>query len=112
MGYSWGEVKDIQETGHRAYCGPFGDYEDSLFKLIELDIEHINKKNYLTVGQCNRMGLDEDLSVIMRLSRLIADGVELPPIILDRDYNIIDGSHRVPAYLDNGIKRIDAFIEI
>ena len=71
----------------------------------------IDKDSYLTVEECDEYDLDEDKSVIERLLDKYDSGEDFPPIILDSDYKIIDGSHRMGLYEYLGLNTIKAFVK-
>lgn len=108
--YSWEEVYEIiANAGGRIYSLPYGSYAGN-FKLETITMDKIPRTNYLTIEDCQRDDLDEDESVILRLVDAYNGGSNIPPIILNNDYTIIDGSHRLGMYEYLGIYNIQAFV--
>jgi len=89
-------------------------YSDVLFstensKFVEeiIDIKKLRELNGFsddedeieqTVSYFNDLGMDEDYSVSKKLMNKIVNGVELSPIVVDENYKVLDGSHRLAAY--------------
>ena len=89
-------------------------YSDVLFstehsKFVEeiIDIESLRELNGFsddedeieqTISYFNDLGMDEDYSVSKKLMNKIVNGVELSPIVVDENYKVLDGSHRLAAY--------------
>lgn len=109
--YTWQQVCEItNNAGGNIYSSPFGDYDNDKFKLEQININKISKKYYLTINECKEYNMDEDESVITKLSEAFDNGENIPPIILDNNYNVIDGSHRLGMYDYLGINYVKAFI--
>ncbi len=110
--YTWQEVcKITNDAGGNIYCSPYGDYDDYEFELQSVSFKDIDKDTYLTIDECKEYNLDEDRSVIENLVSKYDSGVDFPPIILDSNYKIIDGGHRMGAYEWLGLGYINAFIK-
>lgn len=89
-------------------------YSDVLFstensKFVEeiIDIKKLRELNGFsddedeieqTVSYFNDLGMDEDYSVSKKLMNKIVNGVKLSPIVVDENYKVLDGSHRLAAY--------------
>ena len=89
-------------------------YSDLLFstensKFVEeiIDIKKLRELNGFsddedeieqTVSYFNDLGMDEDYSVSKKLMNKIVNGVKLSPIVVDENYKVLDGSHRLAAY--------------
>jgi hypothetical protein len=89
-------------------------YSDVLFsnknsKFIEetIDIKELRELNGFsddedeieqTISYFNDLGMDEDYAVGRKLMNKIVDGVQLSPIVVDEEYKVLDGSHRLSAY--------------
>ena len=109
--YTWEEVCNIiNNAGGSIYSSPFGNYSDCKFKLKTILINDISKDCYLSIEDCKKYDLDEDENVIMKLVDAYNNGASIPPIILDNNLKIIDGSHRLGMYDFLGINKIQAFI--
>lgn len=109
--YTWNEICNIiNNAGGTIYSSPFGSYDNDTFKIETIEIDKIPRSNYLTIDDCKELDLDEDENVIMNLVYAYEDGDDIPPIILDNDYHIIDGSHRLGMYDYLNIKYIKSFI--
>jgi len=89
-------------------------YSDVLFstensKFVEeiIDIKKLRELNGFsddedeieqTVSYFNDLGMDEDYTVSKKLMNKIVNGVKLSPIVVDENYKVLDGSHRLAAY--------------
>jgi len=51
-----------------------------------------------TISYFVEVGADEDESISRSLFKKIVDGVELSPIVVDENYKLLDGRHRLAAY--------------
>ena len=110
--YTWQEICDItNNAGGKIYSSPYGQYDDYEFELKEIDTNLINKDSYLTLEECREYDLDEDESIIENLINLYDSGENFPPIILDSNYKIIDGSHRMGVYDWMGLSKIKAYVK-
>lgn len=77
--------------------------------IIDLDNDTINNIDlYLEEGISN----DEFIEQVGELIKLIQNGNDLEPIVVDKNNNIIDGFHRCFAYLYLGINTIKAYKEV
>jgi hypothetical protein len=90
-------------------------YSDTIFSnktsnFVEENI-HIEKLRNLngfleddeieqSVTYFNDVGMDEDYYVSKKLMNKIVDGIKLSPIVVDEDYKVLDGSHRLAAYTE------------
>lgn len=107
--YTWDEVVEITNNGGgRTYSSPFGDYSDLMFVEEIVDVSNIT--GYIPYDECQELDLDEDMAVVEYLADRYDDGEILPPVILDNQYKIIDGSHRVSMYDYLNIQKIKAFV--
>jgi len=89
-------------------------YSDTIFsnetsKFVEeiISIEKLRQLNGFSeddgeieqsVSYFNDTGMDEDYYVSKKLMNKILDGVQLSPIVVDENYKILDGSHRLASY--------------
>lgn len=109
--YSWDMVCDIiNNAGGRIYSSPYGDYSQNNFILKNIQINDIPRSNYLSIEQCKKYDLDEDENIIINFINEYEDGADFPPIVVDENYNVIDGSHRLGMYDYLGINTIKAFV--
>jgi hypothetical protein len=68
-------------------------------KLRELNgFSEDNDEIEQSVSYFNDIGMDEDYYVSRKLMTKIVNGVKLNPIVVDENYKILDGSHRLAAY--------------
>lgn len=51
-----------------------------------------------TISHFYEIGMDEDYHVSKKLMSKIVDGIRLSPIVVDENYKILDGWHRLAAY--------------
>ena len=51
-----------------------------------------------TLSYFKELGLDEDESITRRLFKKIVDGIELSSIVVDENYKLLDGFHRLAVY--------------
>jgi hypothetical protein len=111
--YSWDEIINEQHNGSgRISCEPFGDYDKSKFCLKKISINSIPSKYYMTIDEFKEYGDDESISIIESIMISLDDDIYIPPIVLDKSLNVIDGSHRLSAYRELGIYNIMAFVEV
>lgn len=88
------------------YSGCLFSNKDSKFVEETIHIKKLREMNEFsdddeieqTISYFNDLGLDEDYSVSKRLMNKIVKGVILSPIVVDEDYRVLDGSHRLAAY--------------
>jgi hypothetical protein len=89
-------------------------YSDMLFsnetaKFVEetINIEKLRQLNGFSeddgeieqsVSNFDELGMDEDYYVSRKLMDKIVNGVVLSPIVVDENYKVLDGSHRLAAY--------------
>jgi hypothetical protein len=100
--FSYSDVLKNQQIGNPAYDLLFSD-EDAEFELEEINIDKLRKINGFEDGDQTltdfiELGLDEDESITQELFNKIVDGVELSPIVVDENYKLLDGRHRLAAY--------------
>ena len=81
--------------------------ENAKFIEENINIEKLRQLNGLsndddeieqTITYFNDLGMDEDYSISRKLMSKIVNGVKLSPIVVDENYKILDGSHRLAAY--------------
>ena len=90
-------------------------YSDILFSTenskFEEEIIHIERLRELngfsddddgeieqTISYFDALDMDEDYAVSRKLMTKIVNGINLSPIVVDQEYKILDGSHRLAAY--------------
>ena len=99
---SYDNVLKQQQIGDPAYDLLFSE-KDSEFIEEEIDIEELREINGFnsdeqTISYFVEVGADEDESISRSLFKKIVDGVELSPIVVDENYKLLDGRHRLAAY--------------
>lgn len=83
--------------------------KDAKFKEEVIDIDKLRDINGMneedntevinhTVTYFDELGMDEDYSISKELMDKIVDGVNLNPIVVDNNYKLLDGRHRLAAY--------------
>jgi len=87
-------------------CFVEGDLGDRLekydnYKLEEISIDRLN---------LNEWYLDKDY--VEEYKEKYLNNKDYPPIVVDSDYGIIDGLHRVNALKESGLKKVLAFVGI
>jgi hypothetical protein len=89
-------------------------YSDAIFskktaKFVEetISIQELRKLNGFSekngeieqsISYFKDTEMDEDYYVSKKLMDKIVDGVKLSPIVVDENYKLLDGSHRLAAY--------------
>lgn len=107
--YTWNEVKEIQDSAEgKKYCLPFGDYGD--FELKTVNINDY-RDYFMTYNEMEDLDLDEDISILRNLYNVLDCGGEFPPIVIDKNGQLIDGSHRLSALYEYGSITTKAFVE-
>lgn len=111
--YTWQEVVDIQlQSGHYIYGKPFGDYQNDLFKKEIIKLSDVARDHFLSLLDCKKLDLEADEMVIRRLMKSYESSAKLPPIIVNENNQIIDGSHRTGAMFELKYKTIEVFKRI
>lgn len=95
-------TQKIHHTPEDFFDGDLGDrieqYEEYIVKEVNIsDIQNLDE-----------FQLDEDL--VEEYTEILKKNDTYPPIVLDEEYNIIDGTHRANALNDLGKKKIIAFV--
>lgn len=118
--YTFEELKQEQIKYDHYFFDNDPRYNNSKFELISLNISEINNNISLTdyeleelnifleYGYCDDSFMEEVGEIIL----LIKDNYELNPIIINKNNEIIDGFHRIYAYLYLNINNIYAYKEI
>lgn len=107
--YSWDEVVSQTINAGKAYSPPVGEYKNCQFVKKEIPVSKIQKTHYLTLAQCKKLNLVEDIYIIQNLMQAYQLN-SVAPIIIDKHYAIIDGSHRMGAIVKLGIEKVEVFI--
>lgn len=93
----------IHHTYEDFIDGDLGDrieqYEQYRVEIVDIDDIDLNE-----------FSVDEDM--VDEYKEKIQKSETYPPIVLNRDFSIIDGTHRANALNDLGIKTIVAFVGI
>ncbi|QST02478.1 hypothetical protein IMZ31_23805 (plasmid) [Pontibacillus sp. ALD_SL1] len=111
MMYTWDRiVAETKNAGGRIYSLPHGNYENKTFLLKSVRLEDLGGKGFFTLRECEELDLDEDYYVIKRLMRAYQNGANIPPVILDSNYDVIDGSHRLGAMFELGTTFFGAYV--
>jgi len=80
-------------------------------------LKEINPRQVLSYPSCTResyadLNMYEDLITIDELIGKIKKGIELNPIIVDSNYQLIDGNHRLVAYNKLKTHKIKAYVKV
>lgn len=106
---SFDDVFKNQKKGDPKYPWTFSN-EDDTFDLETIHIEKLRELNMvenddvengyypMTLTELEELGEDEEYEVSLNLLEKLIDGVELSPIVVDSNYEILDGRHRLQAY--------------
>lgn len=104
---TYSNILKKQEIGE-PYATFLFSNEKAKFIKEKIHIEKLRELNGLkndvddeleqTVSYFNDIDLDEDYYVSRKLMDKIVDGVKLSPIVVDENYKILDGNHRLAAY--------------
>lgn len=105
--YSYNDVFSKQEIDSY-YLNSIGK-EDSKFIKEKIDIKKLRELNGLdldedtdeieqTISYFEENGLDEDYNISKELLNKIYDGINLNPIVVNENYRILDGWHRLATY--------------
>ena len=103
---SYNEVLKKQQTGDYYFDFLFSN-ENSKFIEETIDIRELRELNGFsddedeiehTISYFNDLGMDEDYEIGRELMNKIVNGIELNPIVVDEEYKVLDGSHRLSAY--------------
>ncbi len=102
---TYDDVIKQQQIGN-PYSDELFSSKNSLFVEEVVDIELLREKNNFsnddeiehTVSYFKELGLDEDYIISRKIMDKIVDGIKLTPIVVDEEYKILDGSHRLAAY--------------
>lgn len=109
--YSGEEVNEIEEQNAN-----YDITENCFFKLIEIDKRELYEKNLITKEDWEK---DEDnydewhTKQIDWMIEQVENNKYLPPIVVDKDGYLQDGTHRLSAYNEiNSIQKIIVFKEV
>jgi len=104
---TYDDVLKIQQVGNPAYDMLFSN-ETAQFIQEKIDIEKLRSLNGYnndtedeleqSVSYFDDNGFDEDYYISRKLMDKIVDGIKLNPIVVNENYKILDGSHRLAAY--------------
>jgi hypothetical protein len=83
-----------------------GDLGDRIEKYKRYRVEDVNISDI----QINEFYIDDDL--VEEYKEKILKSNMYPPIVLNKDYSIIDGTHRINALDDLGYKTVIAFVGV
>ena len=117
--YTFDELKEKQINHDYYFFDDDSKYKNSKFILINISLSDIKdiflSKNdkemiecYLENGYCENEFFEEVGEII----KLIKDNINLEPIIINKNNYVIDGFHRVCAYLYLEYTNIDVYKEI
>ncbi len=105
--FSYSDISKKQEEGDPYFSGFFSNNTSEfveetidILKLRELNGFNNDRDDELeqTVSHFKELDFDEDYYVSKELMDKIVDGVELNNIVVDENYKILDGRHRLAAY--------------
>lgn len=104
---SYDDVINAQKIGNPYSDCIFSKKEDK-FIIEEIHIERLRKLNGFsndnndeleqTISYFRDIGVDEDYFVSRELMNKLISGIKLNPIVVDENYKLLDGSHRLAAY--------------
>jgi hypothetical protein len=104
--YTLEEVQKEQMKGFSSSHGVYSPYLDK-FILINISVERMIMS---FINQCTEpLPNDEDESIVEKLIKKIEEGVKLSPIVIDEDFYLLDGFHRLMAYHRLGMRTTRAY---
>ena len=85
--------------------------------LLQEAYQQIVEKEYTSRKQVmdqydEGIGEYSDITIDDQMSRLSKDIDALPPIVLDKNNNVIDGGHRLASHAELGLETIKAFVQV
>ena len=105
--FSYNDVLNKQKIGEPLYDMLFSNEKDEFIE-DEIDIEELRNINGIyndengepkqTVSDFEEQDMDEDYYASKILMDKIVNGIELSPIVVDENYKLLDGRHRLAAY--------------
>lgn len=112
--YKWSEIKKILDNGFERCNLPefISLRQDKEFILTTVDIRKINKDSCISLKDCLEKEYIDTYNKIHSLVNAYCCKEAIPPIVLDKYYNLIDGSHRLSALIELQREEILAFVAI
>lgn len=86
----------------------FGGSAKDRFKKITIPLKKIKNK-HAPLAWWKKRGLDEDVAIITRLMQAIKNKADIPPIVIDENFKIMDGLHRFYAHKELDLNSIQVF---
>lgn len=110
---SWEEVVETQLNGCDAFFVPNKqERQGQYFERKTILLTDIPTEHFTTLSDYEEDDCLDDVEVILPLIRAYQKGKNVPPIILYRNYKIIDGFHRMSALNELDMTKIEVFMEI
>ena len=92
--------------GMKALAGLVGKGGKTLLKINQTPIKNIK----IGGGQVFPEGLSAEMTV-SEMTNAIKEGVELPPIVINKAGYLLDGRHRLETYKRLGYKNVPTIVE-
>tara|TARA_R110000822_G_scaffold59431_2_gene148320 strand:+ start:4442 stop:4870 length:429 start_codon:yes stop_codon:yes gene_type:complete len=112
--YTAQEVYDIQQKDHRGSSAE--DVSEGKYVLKQVPLNEIPNRNTSRKQVMDQydegIGEYSDITIDDQMSRLSKDIDALPPIVLDKNNNVIDGGHRLASHAELGLETIKAFVQV
>lgn len=109
---TWKDILEEQEKNGNYSCLP-GDGEfnkDTRFKLVTVRIPDINSSLVFDFPKYKKFDCEHDIKALEGLLKAYKSGASVPPIVLGRDMELVDGFHRVAAHMEMGKAEIKAYV--
>lgn len=111
-------LKDVEkiQTKEKVYSSDiiFDANKDDKFVIEKVRLNDItigHNKN-LSLDDYKKLNMDEDIIITEVLIDKIDNNIDIVPIVVDENYEIMDGIHRYVAYKELKFNKIFAFVRI
>ena len=112
--YNWKEVLEIQDgKGNKVHLPSIDELDiNTKFTLVELSLDEINTEFLSTLEDLEKFDCYDDVIALRNLITAYNNGEDVPPIVVDKHGDIIEGYHRIPAQIKLGRDKFVAFKEL
>jgi hypothetical protein len=89
------------------------DKDSDILEKQKRRLQRLKDRSTGSVYDLRRIKDEEvELSHIENLIKMIKSNVKLTPLVVDKNYRLLDGYHRIGAYKHLGIKKVNVYKEI